>query len=105
MLSDAQLEAIGSIDVLLCPVGGEFTIDPATAVKVIHSLEPAIIIPMHFKTARHDQKQYGQMSGLADFLKEYGAEVTPIPKLEIESGRLPEETEVVVLAESVASTS
>ena len=103
-LTTAQLEAIGSVDILLCPVGGQFTIDPQTAVKVIRSLEPSIVIPMHFKTDRHDQKTFGQMATVTDFLKAYGVDVAPMPKLEIESTHLPEETEVVVLSETLVNT-
>ncbi len=100
-LTSDQLEAIGSVDILLCPVGGHFTIDPSVAVKVIRSLEPAIVIPMHYKTDRHDSATFGQLASVADFLKTYGVDVAPQPKLEIEAGRLPEETEVVVLSETV----
>lgn len=94
-------ENIGSVDILLCPVGGVYTIDPATAVKVIHSLEPSIVIPMHFKTDQHDPNQFSELQTVQQFLKEYGVEVTPLPKLEIEKANLPEETEVMVLTEQV----
>jgi L-ascorbate metabolism protein UlaG (beta-lactamase superfamily) len=51
-LTPAQVEEIGSIDVLLCPVGGLFTVDAQGATRVVESLNPRITIPMHFKTAR-----------------------------------------------------
>lgn len=100
-LTAAQAEAIGSTDVLLCPVGGHFTIDPEQAVKLIHSLEPSIVIPMHYNTTRHDQQLFADLKSLADFLKEYGAEVAPQPQLEVTHDRLPEETTVSVLSEQV----
>ena len=96
-LSAEQLERIGAVDVLLCPVGGVYTIAPETAVKAIRSLEPSIVIPMHYKTDRHTQDVFGEMSTLEDFLKEYGVEVTPQLKLDLEKGSLPEETEVMAL--------
>src|SRR6266498_565406 len=39
-LTDAQVEAIGDIDILLVPVGGTFTIDAKEAVEVINQIEP-----------------------------------------------------------------
>lgn len=96
-LTSAQLSEIGAVDVVLCPVGGVFTIDPKTAVKVIHALEPGIVIPMHYKTPGHDQKVFGELNTLDEFLNAYGAEVTPTDKLRLEKNKLPEETELVVL--------
>ncbi|SEP17702.1 MBL fold metallo-hydrolase [Propionispora vibrioides] len=49
-LTPEQLREIGPVDILLIPVGGFYTIGPAEAVEVIHSLQPAVTIPMHFKT-------------------------------------------------------
>jgi len=96
-LSPEQITKIGSVDVLLCPVGGVFTIDPKVAVKTIKALEPSIVIPMHYKTPAHDEKVFGEMSTLEEFLKEYGVEVEAEEKLNVDRSRLPEETEVVVL--------
>lgn len=96
-LTPQQLTKIGPVDILMCPVGGLYTIDPKTAVKTIKSLEPSMVIPMHYKTPAHDGKVFGEMATLAEFLKEYGVEVTPETKLSIDHSRLPEETEVVVL--------
>ncbi|MBT3250068.1 MAG: MBL fold metallo-hydrolase [Candidatus Pacebacteria bacterium] len=96
-LSPEQIKKIGSVDVLLCPVGGVFTIDPKLAVKTIKSLEPSIVIPMHYKTPAHDEKTFGEVSTLEEFLKEYGVEVEAEEKLNMDRSRLPEETEVVVL--------
>lgn len=101
-LSSEQLEEIGSADILLCPVGGVFTINPVQAVKVIRSLEPSIVIPMHYKTAQHKQEVFGELATLDDFVKEYGAEVEPVEKLEIEKSRLPEETELIILKQTIS---
>lgn len=96
-LTQQHIDAIGVVDVLLIPVGGKYTITAGQAVKVIRSLEPSIVIPMHYKTEAHDQATYGEMTTQEDFLKEYGVDVQPEAKLEVEYGRLPEETEVVPL--------
>lgn len=97
-LTNDQIAQIGDIDVLLVPVGGTFTIDPDLAVKTINTLEPAIAIPMHYKTANHDEKVFGDLKPLDAFLNAYGSEATPVVSLKLDKKRLPEETELVVLS-------
>ncbi len=51
LLSDQQLSALGSVDVVLIPVGGFYTIDARQATRVIDQIRPRlIVIPMHYKT-------------------------------------------------------
>jgi L-ascorbate metabolism protein UlaG (beta-lactamase superfamily) len=95
-----QIAEIGSIDVLMVPVGGVFTLDPIRAVKVTHMFEPAYVIPMHYKTPDHNQDVFSQLATLDEFLKAYGSESKPTAKLTVESSRLPEETELVVLVQT-----
>ncbi len=48
-LSESQLEALGTIDVLVIPVGGSgYTLDPVGALKVIKKIEPKLIVPTHY---------------------------------------------------------
>ncbi len=48
-LSEAQLEAMGTIDLLFVPVGGSgFTLDAVGALQVIKKIEPKIIIPTYY---------------------------------------------------------
>lgn len=97
-LTNEMIEAIGAVDVLLVPVGGHYTINPTEAVEIVHQLEPSYAIPMHFKTSEHDEKVFGDVVELSAFLKEYGMDPAPQPKLKIEKNVLPEETELVVLS-------
>jgi len=48
-LSIKQMEKIGSVDILMIPVGGKYTIDAKQAVKTAKKLSPSIIIPIHYK--------------------------------------------------------
>lgn len=50
LLSADQLDALGRVDVLMIPVGGFYTIDPAAAMEVIDQIDPRILIPMHYRT-------------------------------------------------------
>ncbi len=83
-LSEAQLEEIGSVDIVMIPVGGVYTIDAKTAVDVVKQLDPWVIIPMHYQK-------------VDEFLKEMGKTVEPQTKLVISRDKLPEETQVVWL--------
>jgi L-ascorbate metabolism protein UlaG (beta-lactamase superfamily) len=50
MLTPEQVNGIGKVDVLLVPVGGNFTINAAEALEVRSQLNPTITIPMHYRT-------------------------------------------------------
>lgn len=94
LLSDEQTSLIDATDILMIPVGANYTINGEMAVKVVAQLEPKIIIPMHYKLP--DLKV--DLEGLEGFLKEMGIEnPAPLPKLLITAEKLPEETTVVVL--------
>ena len=48
-LSEEQLEALGTIDVLVIPVGGHgYTLDPTGALQVIKKVEPKIVVPTQY---------------------------------------------------------
>lgn len=49
VLTDAQVQAMGRIDVLLVPVGGYYTIDACQAKQVCDLLQPRMIFPMHYR--------------------------------------------------------
>src|SRR3981081_2443478 len=48
-LTEAQQEQLGSVDVLLVPVGGGAALSATAAAAVANQLEPRIVIPMHYK--------------------------------------------------------
>lgn len=97
LLTDEQLDEIETTDILMIPVGGNYTIDGETAAKVVAQLEPKIIIPMHYLLPGMNLP----IVGVETFLKEMGAEeVAPVAKLSITREKLPEESQVVVLSKS-----
>lgn len=98
-LSQEQLEKLPDISVLMIPVGGIYTIDVKTASKVISSIEPGIVLPMHYQTA--DLALSQKLDPVDKFLHEMGikGDLKPEEKLKITSkSDIPEETKVVVLA-------
>ena len=96
-LSETITEEVGDLGVLFVPAGGVFTIDPATAAKVVAQLEPKYIIPMHYRQEGMDPS-FKDLAPVEKFLEEMGVEAKePVEKLEVSAGSLPEEPEVVVL--------
>lgn len=94
-LQDSAVEEIGSIDVLLVPVGGGNVLGPSQAAHVIQQLEPSIVIPMHY---RIDGAAVDGMEPVEHFCREVGLkEVVPEPKLTANRSSLPSEVRVVVL--------
>ena len=96
LLTDEQLSAIGSVDVVLVPVGGAFTIDARQATRVIDQLHPRlIVIPMHYKT---DVLQIKELAAVDDFLagkpnvRREATNTIPLSTLKARPG-----TEIVVL--------
>lgn len=95
-LSKETLEKLPDIDVLFIPVGGKYTINAAVAAKVISSLEPSIVIPMHYKT--DDLTGVEGLDTVDKFLEEMGATAKKEEKLKISNrSDIPEETTIVVL--------
>lgn len=93
-LSDEQVAAIGEVEVLMIPIGGVFTIDPAGATKVIERLKPQVVIPMHYSTA----KCAYPISGVDEFLRgKANVKRLDASEVEFKKEELPSPTEIVVL--------
>jgi L-ascorbate metabolism protein UlaG (beta-lactamase superfamily) len=55
LLTDDQIKQIGTVDVLMIPVGGVYTLNGSEAKKVVGQLKPRqYIIPMHYGTKEYD---------------------------------------------------
>ena len=50
LLSPEQINEIGKVDILLLPIGGRATLDASGAAEVMKQLNPAVVIPMHYRT-------------------------------------------------------
>ena len=95
-LTDEQLEKIDSVDVLMIPVGGEYTIDSSLAQKIISQIEPKIVIPMHYALPKIKM----DIDDVSKFLKTMGKpSITPQDKLIVKESTMPKEgaMEIVVL--------
>ena len=96
-LSEEQLEAIGTVDVLIVPIGGNgYTLDSIGVLKVIKKIEPKIIIPTHYadSTISYEVPQVELSDALHNMSLE-PSETTP--KLKVKGSDLPETTQLIVL--------
>ncbi len=94
-LTDEQLEEVGSIDVLMIPIGGGSTISSQEASKIISQIEPKIVIPMHYQLPSLKLK----LEDVKKFLKVMGKNsIIPQEKFQIKQSVLPKEgMEIVIL--------
>ncbi len=97
-LSAELIEEIGTVDVLCIPVGGKVTLEPNEAVELINQIEPSIVLPMHYNLPSMNQKIFGDLKPVDEFLSKMEVEdKTVLDKLTISKDKLPEETKVVIL--------
>jgi L-ascorbate metabolism protein UlaG (beta-lactamase superfamily) len=95
VLDNNQIEKLAGTDILLIPVGGNYTLDAKKAIEVISQIEPRIIIPMHYKTK--DSKL--ELEDVEKFVKEIGLTPSYEEKLKISKKDLPQEDmELVILS-------
>lgn len=95
-LTDEQLEKIGTVDVLMIPIGGTYTISSAEAPKVVGQIDPKIVIPMHFGLP----KLKDDLEDVSKFLKAMGRNaIEPVDKLTVKMATLPKEgqTDIIIL--------
>ena len=63
-LTDAQVKAIGKVDVLMVPIGGIYTINGEQAQAVMKQLKPRLfVLPMHYGVPNFDE-----LAGPEEFL-------------------------------------
>jgi len=92
--TQSQVEALGTVNVALVPVGAGQGLNAAKAAEVVSLLEPGIVIPMHYATP--DCKL--TLDPLEKFLKEMGlSQVEPVPFLKVTPATVPTDTKVIVL--------
>lgn len=65
-LSGSQVAEIGKVDILLAPVGGNYTIDARVATEIAGQLAARVIIPMHYNNERCSTFP---VAGVDDFLQ------------------------------------
>jgi len=95
VLGQSEVEALGTVNIALVPVGDGSSLNAAKAAEVISLIEPNIVIPMHYGTSESRMN----LDPLSKFLKEMGlTQLETMDMFKVANAKaLPEETKVVVL--------
>jgi L-ascorbate metabolism protein UlaG (beta-lactamase superfamily) len=88
------LQKMGSVDLLLLPVGGFYTIDAKEATEVMNAVKPRLTIPMHYKT----EKCAFPIAGVDEFTKgKKGVRIMNAAELDVTKQGLPNDAEIIIL--------
>jgi L-ascorbate metabolism protein UlaG (beta-lactamase superfamily) len=98
-LSDDLVNQMGSIDILMVPVGGFYTIGLKEATEVTSKIDPYFVLPMHYKVLGMNPQAFDKLEPIEPFLKEIGMTVENLPKFSIKREDILEDqgSKVIVL--------
>ena len=82
-LSPMLAELIGSINILLIPVGGRYTIDAAEAKEYVDRLMPDVVIPMHYMMDGY-RTQFDELDEFLDLFPKEDVEYADTAALEFD---------------------
>ena len=92
--TQSEIESLGTVNVVLVPVGGGGGLNAAKAAEIISLIEPNLVIPMHYATPATKVS----LDSLNKFIKEMGlTKPATQSSLKVTRSSLPNETHVVVL--------
>lgn len=90
-LTEAHLAELGSIDIVMVPVDGAFTLNQVDMIEVLQQIKPSIVLPMHVFTAATLERF------LARAAEHYQVRHLADPKILVSRADLPAEPEIRVL--------
>lgn len=90
-LTQAQLDEMGRVDVVMVPVDGSYTLDLDGMIEVLHALKAPLLIPMHYFSG------YSLDRFLTRMRQEWEIEVLEIPSTVISKTTLPVKPKILVL--------
>ncbi len=97
MISDELIDEMGSIDILMIPVGGTYTIGPKEAVEICSKVDPYFVMPMHYRAEGINLSQFEKLEPKETFLKEIGATVEVMPKFSIKKSDIGDEQSLKII--------
>jgi L-ascorbate metabolism protein UlaG (beta-lactamase superfamily) len=90
-LTQAQINEIGRVDIVLAPVDGSYTLDLEGMVEVLKSLKPQLVIPMHYFSA------FTLDRFLARMRQDWDVEISETPSIVVSKATLPAKPKVLAL--------
>lgn len=97
-LSEAQIEKIGSVDVLMVGVGGVTALETNEVMDLIKDIQPSYVIPMHYKVVGMTEA-WSEKHTLEEFLDKNKFLVAgeALHKIKVDEGSLPDDTQVLIM--------
>src|SRR5712692_3028905 len=93
-LTQTHLAELGTIDVVMVPVDGTFTLNQEEMIEVLQQIRPKIVIPMHIFSQSSLEKFLARAGGLYAVRRETGpavvlsrADLPQIPEILVPAGR------------------
>ena len=95
-LTESQIEKVGSVDVLMVPVGGTYTLDADGAMEMVKEVQPSYVVPIHYKT---NLTKIEGLSTLENFMEKNKLPVAgeSVHKIKLDEGSLPDDTQVLLM--------
>ncbi len=100
-LTDKEFDDIGSVDVLVLPVGDDMYVDTKVATEIINRIEPSYVIPVAYADPSYSSK-FANLAPIEKFLESMGASKPEVQSsLKLQPSDIDEEGEgiTVVLLE------
>lgn len=94
--STELIERILPVDVLLIPVGGNYTINAKTAKEYVDRLMPKIVIPMHYRV-KDLKVDIEKLDGFTDLFNADVIELCDSSEIELSPSDLKGKTRIIVL--------
>ena len=93
-LSPSEVNELSQADVLFAPAGGVCTLDVPRIAQLVRTIEPRILVPLHYRYEDLDV----ELEPLEKLLNEFGiTELSPQPRLNVTATNLPAELRVTAL--------
>lgn len=96
-LSDAQIAFFEDVDVLFALAGGYLTIELPDLMKMIHRVQPKLIIPMHFRTLTYRPRNTMWIESFLSHFKDDAVDFACSHEVELTTSDIPETTRVLVM--------
>ncbi|MBL76527.1 MAG: hypothetical protein CL763_06370 [Chloroflexi bacterium] len=99
LLTNKEVDDLGTVDILVLPVGSDSGLSAADCVEIINSVSPKIIIPILYAHSGNKSS----VRPISAFLQEYGSKQSETQaKATVTKNNLPEETTLTLLDPSGA---
>ncbi|MEM7720893.1 MAG: MBL fold metallo-hydrolase [Pseudomonadota bacterium] len=96
-LTDAQIEFFRDCDLLLALAGGYLTIELPDLMKMIHRVQPKLVIPMHFRTLTYKPRNTMWIESFLSHFKDEAVDFACDHTTMLAPEDVPAETRVMVL--------